>query len=107
MNTGCANAGTGEQGIANAQETCERAAEIIGCSPEQVLPFSTGVIMEQLPMDRLLSGIEDASRDLSRNNWVAAAQAIMTTVPFQRLSPEELLWVVQMSRLPVSVRVPA
>lgn len=79
VNTGCANAGTGEQGIANAQETCERTAEIIGCSPEQVLPFSTGVIMEQLPMERLLSGIEDASRDLSRNNWVPAAQAIMTT----------------------------
>lgn len=79
VNTGIANAGTGRQGLLDAQETCEKVAEIFNCSATQVLPFSTGVIMEPLPMRRLLHGVEEASNALSRNNWVQAAEAIMTT----------------------------
>ena len=79
VNTGIANAGTGEQGLQDAQETCRKVADIFDCSPMQVLPFSTGVIMEPLPMNRLLKGVEEAAKHLSRTNWIAAAEAIMTT----------------------------
>lgn len=79
VNTGCANAGTGVEGLENAEATCAKVAEIFNCSPDQVLPFSTGVIMEQLPMVRLLNGVQSATQDMSRNNWLSAAEAIMTT----------------------------
>ena len=79
VNTGIANAGTGEQGLQDAQETCRKVADIFDCSPMQVLPFSTGVIMEPLPMNRLLKGVEEAAKHLSRTNWIAAAEAMMTT----------------------------
>jgi glutamate N-acetyltransferase / amino-acid N-acetyltransferase len=79
VNTGCANAGTGEEGLVNARAACRRLAELLGCRPEQVLPFSTGVIMEQLPMQPLLSGLPAAVADLKADNWLDAAQAIMTT----------------------------
>ena len=79
VNTGIANAGTGEQGLQDAQETCRKVADIFDCSPMQVLPFSTGVIMEPLPMNRLLKGVEEAAKHLSRTNWIAASEAIMTT----------------------------
>ena len=78
VNTGIANAGTGEQGLKDAQETCRKVADVFDCSPMQVLPFSTGVIMEPLPMNRLLKGVEEAAKHLSRTNWIAAAEAIMT-----------------------------
>ena len=79
VNTGIANAGTGVQGVLDAEETCQKVADILNCSPTQVLPFSTGVIMEPLPMRKLLRGVEEASKKFSRNNWIAAARAIMTT----------------------------
>ncbi len=79
VNTGIANAGTGQRGIRDAEETCQAVAEMFNCQPEQVLPFSTGVIMEQLPMTSLLAGIPHAAEDMSRNNWLDAATAIMTT----------------------------
>jgi glutamate N-acetyltransferase/amino-acid N-acetyltransferase len=79
VNTGCANAGTGETGLANARRSCELLATSLGCQPAQVLPFSTGVILEHLPMDRLARGIELAVADLGAGDWLDAAQAIMTT----------------------------
>ena len=79
VNTGIANAGTGKQGLEDAEATCEKLADIFHCSALQVLPFSTGVIMEPLPMHRLLKGVEEAANDLSRTNWIAASEAIMTT----------------------------
>lgn len=79
VNTGIANAGTGETGLADARQTCETLAELVGCRPEETLVFSTGVIMEPLPMDRLLAGVPAAVNNLGENNWIEAAQAIMTT----------------------------
>lgn len=79
VNTGIANAGTGEQGLAAARQTCAHVAEALGCKPEEVLPFSTGVIMEHLPMDRIAAGVAMAAAKFDAANWFAAAQAIMTT----------------------------
>ncbi len=79
INTGNANAGTGEQGMENCRATCAALARELGIGAEQVLPFSTGVIMEQLPMERLLAGLPQAVSALGQHNWLDAAQAIMTT----------------------------
>ena len=79
VNTGIANAGTGETGLMNAEKTCEKAAELVGCGTDAVLPFSTGVIMEQLPVERLIKGLPEAYEDLAPDNWLEAAEAIMTT----------------------------
>jgi glutamate N-acetyltransferase/amino-acid N-acetyltransferase len=79
VNTGNANAGTGEQGLAAARETCEALSGLIGCTPAQVLPFSTGVILEQLPLDRLVAGLPQAIADLDPAHWAQAAESIMTT----------------------------
>lgn len=79
VNTGNANAGTGQQGLADARATCEEVARLMGIDARQVLPFSTGVILEPLPMQRLLAGLAPALADLAEDNWAAAAEAIMTT----------------------------
>jgi glutamate N-acetyltransferase/amino-acid N-acetyltransferase len=79
VNTGNANAGTGNQGLADARASCEAAAQSIGCDPREVLPFSTGVIMEPLPVDRIVAGLPACVADLREDNWAAAAEAIMTT----------------------------
>ncbi len=79
VNTGNANAGTGEQGMVSARSTCAAVAKLLGCAPEQVLPFSTGVIMESLPLERIVAGLPGAIANLGVNNWFDAAQAIMTT----------------------------
>ncbi|MDV6343867.1 bifunctional glutamate N-acetyltransferase/amino-acid acetyltransferase ArgJ [Nitrosomonas sp. Is37] len=79
INTGNANAGTGEEGITHARATCAALAKLLGCQPQQILPFSTGVIMEPLPVDRIIEGLPRAVSDLKCDNWFAAAQAIMTT----------------------------
>ena len=79
VNTGCANAGTGEDGLQRAKETCEAVAKSIGCAASEVLPFSTGVIMEPLPVDRIAAGLPKCVAALGDGNWFAAAQAIMTT----------------------------
>jgi glutamate N-acetyltransferase/amino-acid N-acetyltransferase len=79
VNTGIANAGTGEPGMAAARATCEAAAALLGCRPQQVLPFSTGVIMEPLPIERLRAGLPACRERLAAGNWFEAAQAIMTT----------------------------
>ena len=79
VNTGNANAGTGESGMQNARTTCAELATLLGCSAAQVLPFSTGVILEPLPMDRLLAGLPDCVANLEEDRWLDAAEAIMTT----------------------------
>jgi glutamate N-acetyltransferase/amino-acid N-acetyltransferase len=79
VNTGNANAGTGEDGLKNARETCRKVAELLGCSEQQVLPFSTGVIMEPLPIDRIVAGLPACVSGLKQDNWLNAANAIMTT----------------------------
>ena len=79
VNTGNANAATGEQGLANAQATCAEVAKLLGLDAQQVLPFSTGVILEQLPIDRIVAGLPAAVSNLKADNWFNAAEAIMTT----------------------------
>ncbi len=79
INTGIANAGTGELGLANAHATCDSLAALMGCLPGQVLPFSTGVILEHLPMDRLTAGLPQAVASLAPAGWFDACHAIMTT----------------------------
>lgn len=79
VNTGNANAGTGEEGMQRARQTCAALADLLGCQPGQILPFSTGVIMEPLPADRIISGLPDCIADLREDNWLNAAEAIMTT----------------------------
>jgi glutamate N-acetyltransferase/amino-acid N-acetyltransferase len=79
INAGNANAGTGAEGMANARECCARVAERLEVAAEQVLPFSTGVISAQLPMDAMRRGIDLASEALETDNWALAARAIMTT----------------------------
>ena len=79
INSGNANAGTGIDGERDACHTCELVAAELGCAASDVLPFSTGVIGELLPMDRMGAGINKACQSLTAQNWNAAAEAIMTT----------------------------
>jgi len=79
INTGIANAGTGEPGRQTARQTCEAVGELLGVAPEQVLPFSTGVILEPLPVERIKAGLPAVFADLKADNWHAAAHGIMTT----------------------------
>ncbi|KQM71234.1 bifunctional glutamate N-acetyltransferase/amino-acid acetyltransferase ArgJ [Xylophilus sp. Leaf220] len=79
INTGNANAGTGEDGLARARATCAAAAQLLGLVPAQVLPFSTGVIMEPLPVDRIEAGLPAAIADAQPGHWGRAAEGIMTT----------------------------
>ncbi len=79
VNTGCANAGTGERGLLDARAACAAVAEVLNCQPEQVLPFSTGVIMEHLPMEKILAGVPVCAANLTADGWFDAAHAIMTT----------------------------
>jgi glutamate N-acetyltransferase/amino-acid N-acetyltransferase len=74
-----ANAGTGKEGLAHARQTCAEAARLLGCSAAQVLPFSTGVIMEPLPVERITAGLPQCVAGLKADAWVDAAAAIMTT----------------------------
>ena len=79
INTGNANAGTGEDGLVRAFSTCVALAQKLEIAPEQVLPFSTGVIMESLPSERIAAGLPAAIADLKASHWAEAAEAIMTT----------------------------
>ncbi|MBU0689443.1 MAG: bifunctional glutamate N-acetyltransferase/amino-acid acetyltransferase ArgJ [Gammaproteobacteria bacterium] len=79
INTGNANAGTGEQGMKDARTTCAELAKLLGCASEQILPFSTGVIMEPLPVSKIVAGMPQAIENLKSDNWYEAAHAIMTT----------------------------
>ena len=97
INTGNANAGTGESGLANARQTCHAMARALGLDHEQVLPFSTGVIMEPLPLDRLLAGLPQAlenaaqSAMASSEQWLAAAAGIMTTDTVAKAASRQFL----------------
>ena len=77
VNTGNANAGTGEDGLKRAAQVCEALAGHLGCDADQVLPFSTGVIMEPLPAERIVAALPKAL--LNKSDWYSAAEAIMTT----------------------------
>jgi glutamate N-acetyltransferase/amino-acid N-acetyltransferase len=79
VNTGNANAGTGEQGLRDARTTCAALAGLLGCKATQILPFSTGVIMEPLPVAKIAAGLPGAVANMRADNWYDAAQAIMTT----------------------------
>ena len=79
INTGNANAGTGEEGRARAMRTCTALAGKLNLAAHQILPFSTGVIMETLPVDRIEAGLDGALTDAREDNWLRAAEGIMTT----------------------------
>jgi glutamate N-acetyltransferase/amino-acid N-acetyltransferase len=79
VNTGNANAGTGEQGMQDARTTCAALAGLLGCKAAQILPFSTGVIMEPLPVAKIGAGLPAAVANMRADNWYDAANAIMTT----------------------------
>ena len=79
INTGNANAGTGKTGMANAEYTCAQLAQLTSVTAEEVLPFSTGVIGEQLPIERLVKGLQPALDSLKEDAWLDAATGIMTT----------------------------
>jgi len=79
INTGNANAGTGEQGLQDARVSCVEVARRLGCDEVQVLPFSTGVIGEPMPMNRLIPALDSLSEKLDPDHWLDCARAIMTT----------------------------
>ena len=79
INTGNANAGTGEDGLARAQQVCSALAGLLKLNPSQILPFSTGVIMEPLPVERIEAGLPAALADAAPDHWARAAEGIMTT----------------------------
>lgn len=79
VNTGCANAGTGDDGLNRAKQSCEALGGLLGLQANQILPFSTGVILEPLPVDRVIAGMPAAIENLKEDNWLNAAEAIMTT----------------------------
>lgn len=90
INTGNANAGTGEPGLADAQKTCTILAQLMDLRPSQILPFSTGVILEPLPMAKLLEALPAAVADLQDNNWFNAAHSIMTTDTQPKIHSQQL-----------------
>jgi glutamate N-acetyltransferase/amino-acid N-acetyltransferase len=79
VNAGNANAGTGESGLADARATCVKAAQLVGVAPEEILPYSTGVIMEPLPVQRIVDALPAARAAARADGWFDAAMAIMTT----------------------------
>jgi len=90
INTGNANAGTGDDGMARAVSTCVALGRLLGVAPEQVLPFSTGVIMEVLPNERIEAALPAALAELGENRWVEAAEAIMTTDTVPKAASRQL-----------------
>ena len=86
INTGNANAGTGEEGLKKANDTCEALGKLLGVPASQILPFSTGVILEPLPLDRLVAGLPGAIANLAADHWSSAAHGIMTTDTLPKIS---------------------
>ena len=99
INTGNANAGTGADGLARARQTCEALAEQLGLAANQILPFSTGVLMESLPVDRIRAGLPAAIGDAAPTHWARAAEGIMTT----HTVPKALSMQVQIGGATVSI----
>ena len=90
INTGNANAGTGQSGMDATLETCRKAAALLGVQAEQILPFSTGVILEPLPVDRLVAALPAAIGGLTASNWLQAAHSIMTTDTQPKVSSQRV-----------------
>ncbi len=90
INTGNANAGTGEPGLKAANETCDALAGLMGLQSAQILPFSTGVILEPLPVDRIKAGLPGAIKNLAASNWVSAAHGIMTTDTLPKIHSQRI-----------------
>ncbi|MDO9095643.1 MAG: bifunctional glutamate N-acetyltransferase/amino-acid acetyltransferase ArgJ [Rubrivivax sp.] len=90
INTGNANAGTGADGLARAQQTCDAVAALVGAQAQQVLPFSTGVIMETLPVERIVAGLPAALAALTEAGWADAASGIMTTDTLPKAASRQL-----------------
>ena len=90
INTGNANAGTGEEGLKKAQDTCAALGKLLGVPAAQILPFSTGVILEPLPLDRLVAGLPGAIADLAADHWSSAAHGIMTTDTLPKISSDKV-----------------
>jgi glutamate N-acetyltransferase / amino-acid N-acetyltransferase len=90
INTGNANAGTGDDGLVRARTSCIALAQKLDLAPEQVLPFSTGVIMETLPVDRIIAGLPAALADAAPDHWLEAAQGIMTTDTLPKAASRQL-----------------
>ncbi|MDH0736271.1 bifunctional glutamate N-acetyltransferase/amino-acid acetyltransferase ArgJ [Achromobacter spanius] len=86
INTGNANAGTGEEGLKKARDTCDALGQLLGVPASQILPFSTGVILEPLPLDRLVAGLPGAIANLAADHWSSAAHGIMTTDTLPKIS---------------------
>ncbi len=90
INTGNANAGTGAPGLKATHDTCNALAKLLNLEPEQILPFSTGVILEPLPVDRLVAGLPAAISNLGPNHWFDAAHGIMTTDTLPKISSRQV-----------------
>ncbi|AHN76316.1 bifunctional ornithine acetyltransferase/N-acetylglutamate synthase [Pandoraea pnomenusa] len=91
VNTGNANAGTGEPGMAATRATCDALAKLLSVAPNQILPFSTGVILEPLPVERLVAGLPQAIANLAPAHWYEAAQSIMTTDTLPKAASREIV----------------
>jgi glutamate N-acetyltransferase/amino-acid N-acetyltransferase len=91
INTGNANAGTGADGLARARRSCEALAARMSVAPAQVLPFSTGVIMETLPVDRITAALPAVLNDLAAHHWALAAEGIMTTDTLPKAASRQVL----------------
>lgn len=91
INTGNANAGTGDPGLQASEQTCQALAKLLGLEANQILPFSTGVILEPLPVDRLIAGLPGAIANLKAANWLNAAHGIMTTDTLPKIHSRKLI----------------
>ena len=91
INTGNANAGTGAKGLADANATANALADLLKVNPQQVLPFSTGVIMENLPVERIVAGMPSAIADAQAQHWAKAAEGIMTTDTVPKAYSEQVM----------------
>lgn len=91
INTGNANAGTGEPGLVDARQSCSALGKLLDLRPSQVLPFSTGVILEPLPLNKLVNALPDAVADLQDNNWLNAAHSIMTTDTQPKIHSQQIV----------------
>lgn len=91
INTGSANAGTGKNGLINAQNTCDRVASQFHIKSDEVLPFSTGVIMKHLPMEKINQGISALALKLNKATWIEVAEAIMTTDTVPKVCSKKIM----------------
>lgn len=91
VNTGNANAGTGEPGMLATRATCDALAKLLSVSSNQILPFSTGVILDPLPVDRLVAGLPQAIANLAPAHWFEAAQSIMTTDTLPKAASRQIV----------------